>query len=128
VSGRSWGGRWGVTYREWQPKARSGEGPILNRLAGRQYRISESRAGEWTVKWLDDNGRVVAWFGGDIRLVFVALQHLADRTDREFGIVVDRIWRSEPQLSAELKALSDTSESAPNSDAKGAGRSRPKRK
>ncbi len=128
MSGRSWGGRWGVTYREWQPKARSSEGPILNRLAGRQYRITESRDGEWTVKWLDDNGKVVARFGGDIRLVFVALQHLADRTDREFGIAVDRIWRSEPQLSAELKALTDTTVSAPDGDSKRAGRPRPKRK
>jgi hypothetical protein len=97
MSGRSWGGQWGTTYREWQPKAQSATGPILNRLAGRQYRIDESRDGEWTVKWLDADGRVVAWFGGDMRLVFVSLQYLADRTESEFGIVVDRVWSREPE-------------------------------
>jgi hypothetical protein len=48
------------------------------------------------VKWVDDNQDVVASFGGDIRLMFLALQHLADRTETEFGIVVDRIWQREP--------------------------------
>jgi hypothetical protein len=96
VSGRSWAGRWGDTYREWQARGQAAEGPILNRLAGRQYRINESRDGEWSVKWLDDNQDVVASFGGDIRLMFLALQHLADRTEAEFGIVVDRIWQREP--------------------------------
>lgn len=116
MSGRSWTGRWGVTYREWQPRARSAEGPILNRLAGRLYRINETRDGEWTVKWLDTNGEVVAWFGGDVRLVFVALQYLADRTDSEFGIAVDRVWQREPELSAEMQALSDATVPAPDAD------------
>lgn len=108
MSGRSWSGRWGVAEREWQPTGRSGQGPILNRLAGRQYQISEGRGGDWTVKWLDDRDETVAWFGGDVRLVFVALQHLADRTDQEFGIAVDRIWENEPKLSAEMQALTDS--------------------
>ena len=97
MSGRSWSGQWGVAQRVWQSRADSTMGPILNRLAGRQYRIDESRDDEWTVKWLDPDGHVVAQFGGDIRLVFVALQHLADRTETEFGIVVDRVWNQEPQ-------------------------------
>jgi hypothetical protein len=88
VSGRSWTGRWGVAHRNRQPRGLSAQGPILNRLAGRKYRINESRDGEWTVKWLDADGDVVAWFGGDVRLVFVALDHFASRTDNEFGIVV----------------------------------------
>ena len=96
MSGRSWAGQWGATYREWQPKAESTNGPILNRLAGRQYQINENRDGEWTVKWLDGQGHVVAWFGGDVHLVFVALQYLADRTEAEFGIAVDRVWSREP--------------------------------
>lgn len=100
MSGRSWTGQWGDTYREYQARGRGAEGPILNRLAGREYQISESRDGEWTVKWLDPNGDVVAWFGGDLRLVFVALQHLADRTESEFGIVVRRIWHIEPEAEA----------------------------
>ena len=73
----------------------SAHGPIPNRLAGREYRINESRDGEWTVKWLDADGNVVAWFGGDVRLVFVALDHFASRTDSEFGIFVDRVWQRE---------------------------------
>ena len=97
MSGRSWSGQWGVAHRVWQSRADSTMGPILNRLAGRQYRIDEGRDDEWTVKWLDPDGHVVAQFGGDIRLVFVALQHLADRTETEFGIVVDRVWNQEPQ-------------------------------
>ena len=101
MSGRNWSGRWGETNREWQPRGSSAGGPVLNRLAGREYRISESNEGEWTVKWRDHNGDVVAWFGGDIRLIFMALQHLADRTDAEFGITVDRIWRLEPGNGAE---------------------------
>lgn len=97
VSGRSWSGQWGIAHRQWQPRAESATGPILNRLAGRHYRINESRDGQWTVKWLDPDGQVVAQFGGDMRLVFVALQHLADRTESEFGIVVDRVWNREPE-------------------------------
>ena len=69
MSGRSWTGRWGVAHRNRQPRGLSAQGPILNRLAGREYRINESRDGEWTVKWLDADGDVVAWFGGDVRLV-----------------------------------------------------------
>jgi hypothetical protein len=97
VSGRSWSGKWGDSYREWQPRAESATGPILNRLVGRHYRINESRDGQWSVKWLDAEDQVVAQFGGDVRLVFVALQHLADRTEAEFGIAVDRVWSREPQ-------------------------------
>jgi hypothetical protein len=37
----------------------------------------------------------------------MALQDLADRTDREFGIRVDRIWCTEPKLSDDMQALSD---------------------
>lgn len=96
MSGRSWSGQWGVAHREWQSRSESTTGPILDRLAGRQYRIDESRDAEWTVKWLDADGHVVAHLAGDFRLVFVALQHLADRTENEFGIVVDRIWNLEP--------------------------------
>lgn len=96
MSGRSWSGQWGVAHREWQSRAESTTGPNLDRLAGRQYRIDESRDAEWTVKWLDADSHVVAHLGGDFRLVFVALQHLADRTENEFGIVVDRIWNMEP--------------------------------
>ena len=107
MSGRSWTGRWGTTYREWQPRAQSAEGPILNRLAGREYTINESRDGEWTVKWLSGSNDVVARFAGDVRLIFVALEHLADRTDSEFGIVVDRVWQREPELSRAVQALSD---------------------
>lgn len=118
MSGRSWTGRWGIAHREWQPKGRSAQGPILDRLAGRQYRITESRAGEWTVTWLDANGEVVASFGGDVRLVFVSLQHLADRTETEFGIAVDRVWQREPELSAEMQALSVATVSVPESDAR----------
>jgi len=110
VSGRSWSGHWGATYREWQPKPQTLDGPILNRLAGREYRINESRAGEWVVKWIDTNGQTVAWFGGDLRLVFVALQHLADRTESDFGITVDRLWLREPELSAEIQALGGVTE------------------
>lgn len=107
MSGRNWTGRWGETNREWQPRAQMATGPILNRLAGREYRITEN-GGDWTVQWRDGNGDVVAWFGGDVRLIFTALQHLADRTDAEFGIVVDRIWRREPTLAADLQALIDS--------------------
>ena len=107
MSGRNWSGRWGEATRDWQPRGQSAKGPILNRLAGRDYRITESNEGEWTVKWRDRNGDVVAWFGGDMRLIFTALQHLADRTDVEFGIAVDRIWRREPALSAELEGLTE---------------------
>lgn len=107
MSGRNWTGRWGETTREPQRRGQTAGGPILNRLAGREYRITESNEGEWTVKWRDHNGDVVAWFGGDVRLIFTALQHLADRTDTEFGITVDRIWRHEPALSAELQGLTE---------------------
>jgi hypothetical protein len=79
----------------------------LNRLAGREYTINESRDGEWTVKWLSGSNDVVARFAGDVRLIFVALEHLADRTDSEFGIVVDRVWQREPELSRAVQALSD---------------------
>ena len=96
----------------------SAQGPILNRLAGREYRINESRDGEWTVKWLDGDGDVVAWFGGDVRLVFVALDHFASRTDSEFGIVVDRVWQREPELSAEMSSLSKRAAAAPQTDSK----------
>ena len=107
MSGRNWSGRWGVAQREWQPRGKSATGPILNRLAGREFRINETKEGEWSVRWLDPNGEVVARFAGDVRLIFMALQHLADRTDSEFGISVDRIWRTEPQLSEDMQALSD---------------------
>lgn len=116
MSGRSWSGQWGIVQREWQPRGRSAEGPILNRLAGRNYSINESRDGEWTVKWLDANGDVVARFGGDVRLVFVALQHLANRTEAEFGIVVDRAWQREPELSEAMQGLSDTTVRLPAAD------------
>ena len=118
MSGRSWSGRWGMANREWQPRGRSAAGPILNRLAGREYRINEVRNGEWAVKWLDPNGDVVAWFGGDLRLVFVALQHLAERTESEFGIVVEPIWRQEPALPADLQALAEQASSTPDGDSK----------
>ena len=117
MSGRSWSGQWGIAEREWQPRGRSAEGPILARLAGRNYSISETRDGEWTVKWLDANGDVVARFGGDVRLVFVALQHLASRTEAEFGIVVDRVWQREPELSDAMQALSDATAPLPKADA-----------
>jgi hypothetical protein len=117
VSGRSWTGQWGVAQREWQPRGRSAEGPILDRLAGRKYAINETRDGEWTVKWLDDNGDVVARFGGDVRLVFVALQHLANRTEADFGIVVDRLWEREPELSNAMQALSDATAPSPKGEA-----------
>ena len=117
MSGRNWSGRWGIAQREWQPRGRSAEGPILDRLAGRNYLINETRDGEWTVKWLDDNGDVVARFGGDVRLVFVALQHLANRTEAEFGIVVDRVWQREPELSDAMQALSDGTAPWPKADA-----------
>ena len=107
MSGRNWSGRWGVTEREWQPRGKSATGPVLNRLAGREFRINETKDGEWTVRWLDANGDVVARFAGDVRLIFMALQDLADRTDREFGIRVDRIWCTEPKLSDDMQALSD---------------------
>jgi hypothetical protein len=102
-------------------------GPILNRLAGREYRISESNDGEWVVKWRDDNGDVVAWFGGDVRLIFMTLQHLADRTDAEFGIAVDRIWRREPSLTAELQALTGIRLDLPETDSAD-GAKRPQQK
>ena len=118
MSGRSWTGRWGVTHRNRQPRGLSAQGPILHRLAGREYRISESRDGEWTVKWIDAAGDLVAWFGGDVRLVFVALDHFASRTDSEFGIVVDRVWQREPELSAEMRSLSKRVAAAPQTDLK----------
>lgn len=118
MSGRSWTGQWGVAHRNRQQSGRSAQGPILNRLAGREYRINESRDGEWTVKWLDADGDVVAWFGGDVRLVFVALDHFASRTDSEFGIVVDRVWAREPELSAEMRSLTKWAEAAPQTDLK----------
>jgi len=107
VSGRSWTGRWGVAHRNRQPPGLSAQGPILNRLAGQEYRISESRDGESTVKWLHADGDVVAWFGGDVSLVFVALHHFASRTDSEFGIVVDRVWQRQPKLSAAMRSLTE---------------------
>ena len=115
MSGRNWTGRWGEANRQWQPRGQSATGPILNRLAGREYRITEN-GGDWTVQWRDGNGDVVAWFGGDVRLIFTALQHLADRTDAEFGIVVDRIWRREPTLAADLQALIDIKDQPPQTD------------
>jgi hypothetical protein len=118
VSGRSWTGRWGVAHRNRQPPGLSAQGPILNRLAGREYRISESRDGEWTVKWLDADGDVVARFGGDVRLVFVALDHFASRTDSEFGILVDRVWQREPKLSAAMRSLIEGAAAAPQTDLK----------
>jgi hypothetical protein len=118
VSGRSWTGRWGVAHRNRQQRGLSAQGPILNRLAGREYRINESRDGEWTVKWLDADGDVVAWFGGDVRLVFVALDHFASRTDSEFGIFVDRVWEREPELSAEMRSLSKRAPAARQTDLK----------
>lgn len=117
MSGRSWSGQWGIAQREWKPRGQSAEGPILNRLAGRKYSINETRDGEWTVKWLDDNGDVVARFGGDVRLVFVALQHLANRTEAEFGIAVDRVWQHEPVLSEAMQALSDATAPSQKADA-----------
>ena len=96
MSGRSWSGRWGEAQRESQPRGESAGGPVLSRLVGRDYVISESRDGEWTVQWQDGYGDVAASFGGDVRLIYMALQHLADRTETEFGITVDRIWRREP--------------------------------
>jgi len=118
VSGRSWTGRWGVAHRNRQQRGLSAHGPIPNRLAGREYRINESRDGEWTVKWLDADGNVVAWFGGDVRLVFVALDHFASRTDSEFGIFVDRVWQREPELSAEMRSLSKRAAAARQTDLK----------
>ena len=118
MSGRSWTGRWGVAHRNRQQRGLSAHGPILNRLAGREYRINESRDGEWTVKWLDADGNVVAWFGGDVRLVFVALDHFASRTDSEFGIFVDRVWQREPELSAEMRSLSKRAAAARQTDLK----------
>jgi len=70
------------------------------------------------VKWLDADGDVVAWFGGDVRLVFVALDHFASRTDSEFGIVVDRVWQREPELSAEMRSVSKRSADAPQTASK----------
>jgi hypothetical protein len=60
----------------------------------------------------------VAWFGGDVRLVFVALDHFASRTNSEFGIVVDPIWQREPELSAEMRSLSKWAEAVPQADLK----------
>ncbi len=118
MSGRSWTGRWGVAHRNRQQRGLSAHGPIPNRPAGREYRINESRDGEWTVKWLDADGNVVAWFGGDVRLVFVALDHFASRTDSEFGIFVDRVWQREPELSAEMRSLSKRAAAARQTDLK----------
>ena len=70
------------------------------------------------MKWLDADGDVVAWFGGDVRLVFVALDHFASRTDSEFGIVVDRVWQREPELSAEMRSLSKRAAAARQTDLK----------
>ena len=106
MSGRSWTGRWSRIEIGSRPGL-SAQGPILNRLAGREYRISESRDGESTVKWLDADGDVVAWFGGDVSLVFGALHHFASRTDSEFGIVVDRVWQRQPKLSAAMRSLTE---------------------
>ena len=118
MSGRSWTGRWGVAHRNRQQRGLSAHGPIPNRPAGREYRINESRDGEWTVKWLDADGNVVAWFGGDVRLVFVALDHFASRTDSEFGIFVDRVCQREPELSAEMRSLSKRAAAARQTDLK----------
>jgi hypothetical protein len=115
---RSWTGRWRVAHRNRQQRGLSAQGPILNRLAGREYRINESRDGEWTVRCLDADGDLVARFGGDVRLVFVALDHFGGRTDSEFGIVVDRVWQREPELSAEMRSLSKRAAAAPQTDLK----------
>lgn len=90
----------------------------MDRLAGREYRINESREGEWTMKWFDAHGDVVAWFGGDVRLVFVALDHFASRTESQFGIVVDRVWQREPELSAKMRLLGERAAAAPQTDLK----------
>src|ERR1700738_3880324 len=127
VSGRSWTGRWGVAHRNRQKRGLSAQGPVLNRLAGRDYRINESRDGEWTVKWLDADGDVVAWFGGDVRLVFAALDHFASRTNSEFGIDVDRVWQREPELSAEMRSVSKRGAAAPKTGLKKRGK-QPRRK
>jgi hypothetical protein len=50
--------------------------------------------------------------------VFVALDHFASRTDSEFGIVVDRVWQREPELSAEMRSLSKRAAAAPKTDLK----------
>ncbi len=78
----------------------------MDRLAGREYRINESREGEWTVKWFDAHGDVVAWFSGDVR------------TDSQFGIVVDRVWQREPEFSAKMRLLSERVAAAPQTDLK----------
>jgi hypothetical protein len=60
----------------------------------------------------------VAWFGGDVRLVFVALDHFASRTDTEFGILVDRVWQREPKLSAAMRSLIEGAAAPPQTDLK----------
>jgi hypothetical protein len=49
--------------------------------------------------------------------MFLALDHLAERTEEEFGVVVDRIWRQEPELSGEMRALTERAKRVPGSSA-----------
>lgn len=126
MSGRNWNGRWGASDRKPQEPGESAQGRTLNRLPGRAYRINETREGEWTARWFDDQGNLVAWFGGDSGLMFLALNYLADRTENEFGVVVDRIWRREPEQSAEMKALTKHAKSSRRSSTGSHGRGRPK--
>lgn len=117
MSGRNWNGRWGAADRKMQAAGESARGRTLDRLPGRTYRINEGRDGEWTAKWFDAQGNLVAWFGGDSGLMFLALDHLAERTAEEFGVVVDRIWRQEPELSGEMRALTARTKRVPGSSA-----------
>ncbi len=118
MSGRKWNGRWGAAERKRQEPGESAQGRTLNRLPGREYRIDEGREGEWTAKWFDGQGNLVAWFGGDAGLMFLALDYLAERTENEFGVIVDRTWRREPKLSTEMRALAKLTKSARRSSAK----------
>lgn len=113
VSGRHWSGHWGAADRKRQQPGESAQGRALNRLPGRAYRIDESRDREWTARWFDGHGNLVAWFGGDAGLMFLALDYLAERTEQEFGVVVDRVWRREPLLSSDMRALIEGIEPVP---------------
>ena len=117
MSGRSWSGRWGAADRNRQAPGESAHGRTLNRLPGRDYRINEGRDGEWTAKWFDGQGNLVAWFGGDAGLMFLTLDYLAERTEHEFGVDVDRVWRREPEMSGEMQKLMKQAKPVPGSTA-----------
>jgi hypothetical protein len=87
--------RWEARWCERPPEPPDGD-PELIHLRGSTLTLEDTAPGKLAAMWICDNGDI-STFGGDTALTARVLDTRADRTERELGVAVNRIWLQEPE-------------------------------